>query len=186
MPAGLTEVSYLAWWWTEPNRKDAWRQQVSNFHNAQNKWRIKEKQVLLWYENMKSALSKAVVAAGKIKMIAHAADAQEKLDAAIDAYNKAIPGGAGRDVCMQLVIAKHVEDLRASPDQPYGRMIAWNTDQHHALQRGASAKDILDKVTAFTADIKFTVQDAGVYNFLCFQRGHADRGQKGTFTVAKS
>jgi ABC-type glycerol-3-phosphate transport system substrate-binding protein len=45
VPAGLTEVSYLAWWWTEPNRKDAWRQQVSNFHNAQNKWRIKEKQV---------------------------------------------------------------------------------------------------------------------------------------------
>jgi uncharacterized cupredoxin-like copper-binding protein len=36
------------------------------------------------------------------------------------------------------------------------------------------------------ADIKFTIQDAGVYNFLCFQRGHADRGQKGTLTVAKS
>jgi ABC-type glycerol-3-phosphate transport system substrate-binding protein len=40
-----TEVTYMAWWWTEPNRKDAWRQQVSNFHNMQDKWRIKEKQV---------------------------------------------------------------------------------------------------------------------------------------------
>jgi len=42
---GPVEVTYMAWWWTEPNRKDAWRQQVSNFHNSQNKWRIKEKQV---------------------------------------------------------------------------------------------------------------------------------------------
>src|SRR5262249_60730017 len=47
-PAGApakTEVTYMAWWWTEANRKDAWRQQVSNFHNMQDKWRIKEKQV---------------------------------------------------------------------------------------------------------------------------------------------
>jgi ABC-type glycerol-3-phosphate transport system substrate-binding protein len=42
---GPTEVTYMAWWWTEPNRKDAWRQQVSNFHGMQDKWRIKEKQV---------------------------------------------------------------------------------------------------------------------------------------------
>ena len=42
---GRTTVNYMAWWWTEPNRKDAWRQQVSNFHNTQNKWFIQEKQV---------------------------------------------------------------------------------------------------------------------------------------------
>lgn len=44
-PAGKTEITYMAWWWTELGRKDAWRQQVSNFHNMQDKWRIKEKQV---------------------------------------------------------------------------------------------------------------------------------------------
>ncbi len=42
---GPIEVTYMAWWWTELGRKDAWRQQVANFHNLQNKWRIREKQV---------------------------------------------------------------------------------------------------------------------------------------------
>ncbi|HEY3078676.1 MAG TPA: extracellular solute-binding protein [Chloroflexota bacterium] len=43
--SGPIEVTKMAWWWTELGRRDAWRQQVSLFHNTQDKWRIKEKQV---------------------------------------------------------------------------------------------------------------------------------------------
>ena len=34
-----------------------------------------------------------------------------------------------------------------------------------------------------TVDFQFTVTAPGTYNFLCYQRGHADRGQTGTLTV---
>jgi uncharacterized cupredoxin-like copper-binding protein len=34
-----------------------------------------------------------------------------------------------------------------------------------------------------TIDFEFTVTAPGKYDFLCFNRGHADRGQTGTLTV---
>ena len=34
-----------------------------------------------------------------------------------------------------------------------------------------------------TGDFVFTVPGPGTYQFLCFQRGHADRGQAGTIVV---
>jgi uncharacterized cupredoxin-like copper-binding protein len=34
-----------------------------------------------------------------------------------------------------------------------------------------------------TVDFQFTVTAPGTYQYLCYQRGHADRGQTGTLTV---
>jgi uncharacterized cupredoxin-like copper-binding protein len=36
-----------------------------------------------------------------------------------------------------------------------------------------------------TLDINFMIPDAGTFQLLCIQRGHADKGQTGTVTVIK-
>lgn len=40
--------------------------------------------------------------------------------------------------------------------------------------------------TGQTATLTFTLAEDGTYQFLCINRGHADRGQQGTITVTKS
>ena len=47
----------------------------------------------------------------------------------------------------------------------------------------ASAQAAVDVSPASAPRMEFTPLAPGTYQFLCYQRGHADKGQTGTLTV---
>jgi hypothetical protein len=117
------------------------------------------KQVALWKQNMVSAIKKGQAAAAKFKTLAAslAKAPPDKVKAAVKEYNTGIPGGAGRDICMQLVIAERVDGLRGQPDKIKQQMIVWNTPNTHKLDENtATADDLMTKVKAFSVDVKAT------------------------------
>ena len=66
---------------------------------------------------------------------------------------------------------------------------AGSTKSHGFQLKAADGTDIVKSEVVkagASLDIPFTVPAAGKYQFLCFQRGHADRGQTGTLTSSAS
>ncbi len=65
---------------------------------------------------------------------------------------------------------------------------AGNQRPHTFSVKDAAGKDIVksDRVQpGASADVKFTVAEAGTYQIYCNIMGHADKGQTGTLTVVK-
>lgn len=116
---------------------------------------VADKQLMTWEQNMQAAISKARSAIAKCKMMAMGAKTQGAAKA-VQEYNASIPGGTGRDICMQLVFARKLESLRAGPDPAWKVMEAWNTKNTHTLREGASAEDVLAKVKIFSDAVKLT------------------------------
>ena len=60
---------------------------------------------------------------------------------------------------------------------------------HTLTVRGADGKDVakIERTNPNSSGtVEFTLEEAGTYQFLCVLPGHADRGQKGTITVAQT
>jgi plastocyanin len=63
-----------------------------------------------------------------------------------------------------------------------------NRRPHTFAVRDASGKELVGSARVqpgASADVKFTIAEAGQYTFYCNLMGHEDRGQKGTLTVVK-
>ena len=66
---------------------------------------------------------------------------------------------------------------------------AGNVRPHTFSVKDASGKDIIksDRVQpGASADVKFTIAEAGQYSIYCNITGHADKGQTGTLTVVRN
>ncbi len=115
-----------------------------------------EKSVLLFKTNMKKALDNALARAAKGKAMGAAVEGKsaEIVKSLVNFYNEQIVQKAGRDVWMQLVIAKKVTGLNATPDAGLASIGTWGDQKTHKLPGTASAADIRGKVAAFSTAVK--------------------------------
>jgi hypothetical protein len=119
------------------------------------------KQADLWSENMTSAIKAGLAAAARVKLLAAGAKTATNVAKAttdvVQAYNKALPGKAGKDIFTELKNGANVPGL-PRPDKEKQRMDPWSNFVTHKLPDTASADDVMKKVQLFNSDVKETVK----------------------------
>jgi hypothetical protein len=115
-----------------------------------------EKIILLFKTNMKKALDNASAWAAKGKALGAAIEGKDAatVKKILDSYNDQIVQKAGRDVGMQLELARKVNGLRATPDAAIASLGGWGDQKTHKLPNNATPADLRAKVAEFNTAIK--------------------------------
>ncbi|MBV8651356.1 MAG: hypothetical protein JO255_07800 [Alphaproteobacteria bacterium] len=107
---------------------------------------IKQKQLANWEQNINGAIKRAIAGAAKVKANPTPA-----------AYNALFPTAA-RDITMQLVLARNIEDLRADPDPIHAKLAPWanqnSTTPPTTVPQTATAQQITALIAAFIVEVK--------------------------------
>lgn len=115
--------------------------QKQRFNTAEKDLGAKEKMLKNWETNMKGAVARGIAAAAKVKT-----------DPTPASYNAIFPKAA-RDITMQLVFARDIQNLKADAKTVQSKLDPW-ANNPSALALTTTPKDALEKLKEFIGGLK--------------------------------
>ena len=120
--------------------------QKQRFNKAERDLGAKERMLKIWETSMKGAVARGIAAAAKVKT-----------DLAPATYNSIFPKAA-RDITMQLVFARDIENIRIDPKTLQDRLDIWGNPgtagSLSSLPADATPGDVLSSLRAFIVELK--------------------------------